>query len=254
MKLLTALRSELLKTKRTTSFYFTLVMAAVIPAILLLNMLTGGSDLNSTGKDQLNGLFQLGAERTGLIFFPIFVIMVCTLLPQIEYRNNTWKQVFTSPQTRGTVFLAKFLNINWLIILFLIANLFFTGLAIVVAHFSKSGLTLLQQPVDFFRLLSRTANMFIMILPMCILQFWLGLRYRNFIIPIGVGLVLWITGMIFIFEGSNLVKVFPYSFQVFPIDAKLQPKVKQVAFTSVAYGTLFMLLSFLDFRKRRLTT
>jgi hypothetical protein len=40
-------------------------MAVVIPAILLLNMLTGGEDLTAIHKDPLNGIFELGAERTG---------------------------------------------------------------------------------------------------------------------------------------------------------------------------------------------
>src|SRR5687768_11596521 len=100
MKLLTALRSEMLKTKKTTSIYFTLVVATIIPAILLLNVLTGGGDLKAL-EDPLNDLFKMGVERNGLMFFPLFVILVCTLLPQIEYRNNTWKQVFASPQTKG---------------------------------------------------------------------------------------------------------------------------------------------------------
>lgn len=253
MKLLIALRSEILKTKRTASIYFTLVIAAIIPAILLLNVLTGGSDLQSTGKDQLNGLFQLCAERTGLVFFPMFVILVCTLLPQIEYRNNTWKQVFASPQTKGNVFFAKFLNINGLILLFLIANLVFMCLVIVITHFSNPALNLLHQPFDAFKLLLRTTNTYIMMLAMGTLQFWLGLRYRNFIIPIAVGLVLWITGMVFIFEESKIVDLFPYSFQVFPIVSKLQPKLTQVAWSSVGYATLFLVLGFLDFKRRRLT-
>ena len=97
MKFLTALRSEILKTKRTASFYFTLAGAAPIPAIFLLNVLTGGGDLNAIRKDPLNGIFELGLERNGVMFLPLFVILVCTLLPQIEYRNNTWKQVFAAP-------------------------------------------------------------------------------------------------------------------------------------------------------------
>src|SRR6188472_311314 len=123
MKLPIALRSEMLKTKRTASFYFTIIGAAPIPAIFLLNVLTGGGDVAALGKDPLNAIFELGAERNGLIFFPLFVILICTLLPQIEYRNNTWKQVFASPQSKGNIFLAKFLNINLLIILFLVAHL-----------------------------------------------------------------------------------------------------------------------------------
>ena len=135
MKLITALRSEMLKTKRTASFYFTLFGAAPVPLIFLLNVLTGGGDLDAVRQDPLNAIFELGMERNGLVFFPVFVILVCTLLPQIEHRNNTWKQVFASPQTKGNVFLAKFLNINGLIALFLIANLAFMSLAVVVTHF-----------------------------------------------------------------------------------------------------------------------
>src|SRR5690349_9113020 len=101
MNLLTALRSEILKTKRTAAFYFTLIMAVPIPFIFLLNVLTGGGDVKVTHEGPLNALFDLGLERNGMVFFPLFVVLVCTLLPQIEYRNNTWKQVLTSPQTKA---------------------------------------------------------------------------------------------------------------------------------------------------------
>jgi hypothetical protein len=252
MKLLTALRAEMLKTKRTASFYFTIVMAAVVPAILLLNMLTGGEDLAAIRKDPINGIFQLGAERTGFLFLPLFVILVCTLLPQIEYRNNTWKQVFATPQTKAHVFLAKLLNVHLLLILFLIANLLLLLLVVVITHFSIPSLQLLQQPFDIATLLVRTAHMYLVMLALCSLQFWLGLRFRNFIIPISVGLVLWILGMILLFEESHLVDYYPYSFQVFPTVSKLQPKLAQVAWTSAGYAMVFLLLGFLDFRRRRL--
>jgi hypothetical protein len=251
MKLLTALRAEMLKTKRTASFYFTIVLAGFIPAILLLNILTGGEDLTAIRKDPLNGIFQLGAERTGFLFLPLFVILVCTLLPQIEYRNNTWKQVFTAPQTKGNVFFAKFLNIHLLLLLFLMANLLFLSLVVVITHLSIPSVQLLQQPFNTERLLVRNANMYIVMLALCSLQFWLGLRFRNFIIPISVGLVLWIFGIILVFEESNLVDYYPYSFSIFPTVAKLQPKMAQVAWTSAGYATLFLLLGFLDFRRRR---
>jgi hypothetical protein len=243
----------MLKTKRTASFYFTLVIAAVIPAILLLNLLTGGGDLTAIRKDPLNAIFQLGAERTGFMFLPLFLILVCTLLPQIEYRNNTWKQVFSSPQTKGNIFLAKFINTNLLLILFLIANLIFMSLVTVVTHFSEPALNLLYQPFDANTLVVRTANSYITMLALCSLQFWLGLRFRNFIVPTAVGLVLWIIGITLVFEESNLLDFYPYSFQIFPSTSKLQPKLTQVAWTSVGYATLFLLLGFLDFRRRRLT-
>ena len=124
-------------------------------------------------------------------------------------------------------------------------------LVIVVTHFSNPALNLLQQPFDVSMLLVRTGNSYIMMLAVCTLQFWLGLRFRNFIVPIAVGLVLWITGMILMFEESNLVQFFPYSFQTFPLISKLQPKITQVAWTSVGYGTLFPAAWFPGFPKEK---
>ncbi len=254
MKLLTALRAEMLKTKRTASLYFTLLIAAPVPLIFMLNVLTGGGDVEAVHKGGLNAVFELGMERNGLVFFPIFVILVCTLLAQIEYRNNTWKQVFAAPQTKGAVFVAKFLNINRLIVLFLIASLVYLSVAIVVMHFADPSRNLLHQPFDATRVLVSTANAYITMLAICAFQFWLGLRFRNFVIPTAVGFVLWITGMMLSLEfDTSLIDFFPYSFQTFPYMAKLQPKMTQVAWTSAGYATLFLLLGFLDFRRRRLT-
>jgi hypothetical protein len=254
MKLITALRAETLKTKRTASFYLTLIAAAPVPLIFLLNVLTGGGDVEAVHKGALNAVFELGMERNGLVFFPMFVILICTLLPQIEYRNNTWKQVFAAPQTKGAVFLAKFLNINWLIVLFLVASLVYLSLAIVLMHFADPTRGLLYQPFDATRLLVNTANSYVTMLALCAFQFWLGLRFRNFIVPVAVGLVLWITGMMMTLEFQTyLVDFFPYSFQTFPFIAKFQPKLTQVAWTSAGYAMLFLLLGFVDFRKRRLT-
>ncbi|RYZ20852.1 MAG: hypothetical protein EOO16_15180 [Chitinophagaceae bacterium] len=254
MKLVTALRAEMLKTKKTASFYFTLLGAAPVPLIFLLNVLTGGGDVEAIHKDPLNAMYALGSERNGLIFFPLFVILVCTLLPQIEYRNNTWKQVFAAPQSKGNVFLAKFLNINGLVLLFLAASLVYLSVVVVIAHFAHPSLNVLGQPFDAKSLLAQTAYTYVTMLAICAFQFWLGLRFRNFVVPVAIGLVLWITGMMMSMEfSSGLVNYFPYSFQTFPFLSKLQPKLVQAAWSSAGFAALFLLLGFLDFRKRRLT-
>src|SRR3982751_1918989 len=120
MNLLLAFRSEIKKTKRTAAFYFTLIGAGIIPAIFLISVL--GHDLpekERTAKDPINAIFHISGEMTGLCILPLFVVLLCTLLPQIEFRNNTWKQVLTSPQTKWDIYAAKFLNVHLLIVLFL---------------------------------------------------------------------------------------------------------------------------------------
>jgi hypothetical protein len=195
MNLLISLRSELLKT-RTASFYLTLIGAAAGPVIYLLNILLDEGESDSLKKDPLNALFKILSEMNGVALFPLFIILICTLLPQIEYRNNTWKQVFASPQTKANVFLAKFMNVHLLMLVFLIATHLFMFLTIVGINFIKPTLNLFKHPLNGSTVLINAANAYILLLAVCAIQFWMGLRFRNFIVPIGIGFALWLTGTI----------------------------------------------------------
>ena len=251
MNLLISLRSELLKTTRTAAFYLTLIGAAVGPVIYLLNVLLDDGELDGKTKDPLNALFKILSEMNGVALFPLFIILICTLLPQIEYRNNTWKQVFASPQTKGAVFVAKFLNVHLLMLIFLIATHLFMFLTVVVINFIKPSLNLFQQPLNGTTVLVNAANAYMLVLAVSALQFWMGLRSRNFIVPIGIGFALWLTGTIMAVQyKSNLVFYLPYSFPAFPVSTKLKSQLPQVSWTSLGYAFLFLVVGFFDFRRR----
>jgi lantibiotic transport system permease protein len=250
MNLLISLRSELLKT-RTASFYLTLIGAAVGPVMYLLNILLDEGEADSLKKDPLNAMFKILSEMNGTALFPLFVILICTLLPQIEYRNNTWKQVFASPQTKANVFLAKFMNVHLLMLVFLIATHLFMFLTIAGINFIKPTLNLFEQPLNGSTVLINAANAYILLLAVCAIQFWIGLRFRNFIVPIGIGFALWLAGTIMAVQyKSDLVFYFPYSFPAFPVSTKLKSQLTQVAWTSLGYALLFLIVGFFDFRRR----
>ncbi len=254
MNLLITLRSEILKTKRTASFYLTLVGAAIVPAIFLLNVLIDDDGIDATRKDPLNALFKLLSEMNGVAFFPWFIILICTLLPQIEYRNNTWKQVFASPQTKANVFIARFMNIHLLMLLFLVATHLFMFLTIVAVNFIEPSLNVFKSSLNGSTVLINAANVYIIMLAVCAIQFWIGLRFKNFIAPIGIGLALWLTGTLLVLEyKSSLANYFPYSFHAFQMSSKLQPLIPQIAWTSLGYALLFLIIGFLDFRRRVIT-
>ena len=253
MNLAISLRSEILKTRRTASLYFTLIGAAIVPFIFLFNVLLD-DDLDSTKKDPLNAIFKLQAEMNGLAFFPWFIILVCTLLPQIEYRNNTWKQVFTSPFAKSTIYISKFLNIQLLLLLFLVSTHLFMLIALAVANLIEPALNLFARPLNGYKVLTNAYNAYITMLAICTIQFWMGLRFKNFIVPIAVGLALWLVGIVLALEyKSSLANYFPYSFQVFHTFPNFKPALNQVAWTSFGYAVFFFLIGFLDFRKRRMS-
>ncbi|RYZ25616.1 MAG: hypothetical protein EOO10_17795 [Chitinophagaceae bacterium] len=253
MNLAISLRSEILKTRRTASLYFTLIGAAIVPFIFLFNVLLD-DDLDGTKKDPLNGIFKLQAEMNGIAFFPWFIILVCTLLPQIEYRNNTWKQVFTSPFAKSTIYLSKFLNIQLLLLLFLVSTHLFMLIALVVANLIDPALDLFARPLNGFNVLANAYNAYISMMAICTIQFWMGLRFKNFIVPIAIGLALWLIGIVLVLEyKSSLGNYFPYSFQIFHTFPKYKSSLNQVAWTSCGYAGFFLLVGFLDFRRRRMS-
>ncbi len=253
MNLALSLRSELLKTRRTATFYFTLVGAAVVPFIFLLNVLFDDDLMDATRKNPLNGIFTLNAQLNGQVIFPWFVILACTLLPQIEYRNATWKQVLTSPQSKAQVFFAKFLSIQGLILFYFVANHLFLWITVILGHFIRPEIGFFSASLDGYAVLRHAVNSYLMVLGLCAAQFWLGLRFRNFIVPVALGLVLWLAGTLLAAEiKSAAADYFPYAFHLYPHFPLLQPKLETTALISFVYALVFLGLGFGDFRRRRL--
>lgn len=251
MNLLISLRSEMLKTKRTATFYFTIIAAALVPLVFLLDA-TFGEIQSENRKDALNGVYAAGSQALGMLIFPMFIVLLCTMLAQIEYRNNAWKQVFASPQPLSNIFLARFLNVHLLILLFLVLYNVLLLITVVAVHYIDPALNLLNQPLDVNKVITKNVNMYIAVLALSALQFWIGLRFRNFIIPVAIGFALWVAGSILVFEmKSKMAPYYPYSFlpiTIFPGDGKLLPTVQ---WSSVGYTVLFLALGFIDFRQKR---
>lgn len=114
----------------------------------------------------------------GVALFPLFIILICTLLPQIEYRNNTWKQVFTSPQTKAHVILAKFMNEHLLMLILLIATHLFIFLTIVAINFIKPNLDLFTHPFNESIVMVNAANAYLIMLAVSAIQFldWIAIQ------------------------------------------------------------------------------
>jgi lantibiotic transport system permease protein len=91
------------------------------------------------------------------------------------------------------------------------------------------------------------------VLALSAIHFWLGIRSKNFILPIGVGLALWLTGTLLVLEfKASWATYFPYSFQSITLSSQTRPYLEQVMWTSAGYAVLVLLIGFLDFRRRRM--
>src|SRR5688500_6421325 len=129
MRFSISLQSEVLKTKRSASFWLSIIPAGYMPVIFFLAFYyEPGEVVKELQVNPWTTFFKWAYMPLSAFIFPMFVILVCTLIPQIEYKNNAWKQVYASPQSLGNIFFSKFLTIHLIIFFF---YLLFTGLMIL---------------------------------------------------------------------------------------------------------------------------
>jgi len=251
MNLIISIKAELIKTKRSASFWLSVIGAAVIPLIFFLAYTIKPEHNYSNGWSKH---FLQGWQVFNAFLLPMFVILICSLIPQIEYKNNTWKQVFASPQSISGIFFSKFLTILMMILfLFLLFNSFMI-LSAVVPNFFFSKFSFLNSSIDWSELLRLNFKTFVSLLGIISFQYWLSLRFRNFIVPIGIGLALLVTALIiYQFRWEHVYKV-PYALPVLTMEVIRdtgRPILENHEWNSVGYFILFTLLAYYDMRYRK---
>ena len=118
--------------------------------------------------------------------------------------------MYASPQTIADIFFSKLIIIHCMILFcFLLFNIFLLGSGIL-ANLLNKDYSFFSNPVDWEMLLRTNFKSYISILGISTIQYWLSLRFRNFVASIGIGLALLITTLI-IMDWEQIYKV-PYAF------------------------------------------
>jgi hypothetical protein len=191
-----ALQSEWLKQRRSLSAWLVLVGGFFVPAMMLAARLWNHEDLPALHESAhyWTALWKKAWEFSAMFLLPMGTIFATSLIAQIEHRNNAWKQVHALPLSVPTIFFAKLAIILGMLLQYLL--LFLAGLALVAvlpALLPGVGLPRAAIPFDVFL---RDSLMFLAgCLPIVALQYLLSLRFRNFMVPIGAGFVLWLASL-----------------------------------------------------------
>ena len=258
MSFIISTKAEIIKTKRSASFWLSLTGSIVIPLIFfLIYTLRPDRNYEKLQVKPWEIQFLQGWQAFASFLLPMFVILICSLIPQIEYKNNSWKQVFASPQSIGNIFFSKYAAIVIMILfLFLMFNIFMI-LAGVVPNLIFSKYAFLKNSIDWAALLKLNFKTFVALLGIVSIQYWMGLRFRNFIVPIGIGLGFLVTAMI-LSSWEHIDKV-PYAFPFLTFTSSMTenrtelagPLLQNHELNSIGYFIFFTTLAFLDIRFRK---
>ncbi|HEY9361687.1 MAG TPA: ABC transporter permease [Chitinophagaceae bacterium] len=253
MNLLISTRSELLKTKRSAAFWLSIFGALFIPVIFfLMYYFKPAVFILQLQPDPWLAHFLRGWQSLSAFLLPMFIILVCSLIPQIEYKNNAWKQVFASPQSLANIFFSKFITIHLMILFcFLLFNIFMV-LSAMAVNLVNEDYPFFNHKINWQALLRLNFKTYISILGISAIQYWLSIRFKNFIVPIGIGLALLITAMI-IMRWEHIATV-PYAHPLltfFSAHKKHGPLLENHELNSIGYFLVFTFLAFFDMKYRK---
>jgi lantibiotic transport system permease protein len=245
MTFLTSLRSEFLKTKRTSVVYLVLIAALVVPFVMVFD-----HDLPEPGVTGFDHFYREGFQVFAYVFIPFFFILASTLLMQIEVRNNAWKQVLASPQSYFNLLLAKFTVIQVLAVVFLLVfNVYMAAGCLIIDVIYSSDLISYLSHAELLKVNLMAIGSTIGIHA---LSFWLALRYKNFIAPIAIGILLWLIGPTAALElkwphFDKYIYVLPFTIMA----KKFEDDRLFYQLLSLGYGVLFFTIAYVEFVLQR---
>lgn len=213
--------AELYKYRRTFILWFLILAPAFVPVINFIIFLTKGSELMAEGGNPWEQLMQFSINPANVLF-PFFVMIVALFVNSIEYNSNTWKLIYAQPLSRTTVYLAKVKVFAFMIFSSLMLFGVFSILAGYTLRLTNPGLGF-EQAFDasiFFKL---SFKVFLTTMGYASIQFWLSQRFKNLILPLGVGIAGFISFMI-LSQGWKYAPYHPYGFQILGVGNLADPE------------------------------
>jgi hypothetical protein len=235
-----------LKRKGSLASWLVVCGAFFTPAILVAAKIVRHNSLAAAGiaPNYWQSLWNSAWQSMAIFLLPLGAILASSLITQIEYKNNSWKLLHTTPQSYSVIFLAKLAVILVMMLQFLL--LFNLGIYIAgILPGLLFGVPYPVAPIPYCYFLIEDAHYFIACLPIVALQYLVSLRFKNFLVPVGGGIAMWILSVaVLSWKYGYLI---PYTYCSFNY-LKGQPKFSQPAhlltfamgyfilFTAIAYG------------------
>lgn len=239
--------SEWIKKRRSFADWLVWTGAFFIPMINLVIFLVYPKQLkglHATG-DFWKSIFFKSWESMSILLLPVGIVLAVSLITQLEFKNNTWKQLHTAPVSFTSIYFSKLAVL--IVMLLQLVFLFNIGIYIsaVVPSLLNSSIPFPSYKIPFEFLLGENGRFILVCLPLLTLQYLLSLQFKNFLIPVGTGLALVIGGLIVI--SWKYIYLFPTSY-----NALYYLKVTSNRFPdhnlllwSASYFTIFTVLGYI---------
>lgn len=248
--------TEFIKSKKTFAWWLVILGAGFMPAFVSFVFLSKWTRLvPQSGHNPWDDFTEMSWKGMGFLYTPFFIVLLTCLFFNIEYKNNTWKHIFTLPLSKSNIYLNKLVTLLIFIAIFYILYIpIWIGCGFAVG-LVRPQLELTTHLPDCISLLSLCFHSFIASLGVLAIHFWLSIRFKNMIIPIAIAVIcsiIWVA----LYQGRvEEITYFPYSYHYSTVSPPAWIKLKmfgifpQHEMFSLLYFVIFTGLSYRYFTK-----
>lgn len=204
-----AVSAESLKLKRTLALRLAVIAPLFIVLLQLGVYLVRGGHVERAGTNHVAGFARGIVTLWTLLFLPLWVTLAASLSASLDHSDNHWDQLFALPMRRWPLYAAKWIIVFGLVMLSSICLPLFAVAAVEIlkqVHLEWKGAAL-----PWRLLLSAASRSCGACLLLISLQCWLSLRWRSFLVAVGVGVAGIMSGIILISAPMRFLSLFPWT-------------------------------------------
>ncbi len=213
LSIVRSLRADTIKLKNTPIFWVSLLGGLFVTGLLFLMHYFSVEEINKPDTNPWDFYCGFGVTFVSILLVIPFVVLVASSVMLPEHKSESDKYLYSLPLPKGRFYFSKLV-----VILGIIAT---TYLIFFIAHLLVGWiLGFLRPEYEFHQYAPQIADFawmlghsYLSVLGVVGLHYWLSVRWKNFIIPMGVGLCGYIISVMFSITGrSDLAIFFPYSY------------------------------------------
>lgn len=251
-----SLKNETLKLKHTFALWLTAICALLIPLLFFIVYIVKWEKLiPAEGVNPWNKFANEQIVNSLPALVPLFIVLITSLIIQIEHKATAIKHLFALPIPKWSVYFGK---LSIIIAAVFATYAMYYGLILLNGNLlggMRPQLNFSEFSPEYVFHIKILFRSFVSVLGILAIQFWLSFRFKNFIIPLGVGMVLVIVGLIAARAPESIY--FPYSYSMIsmnPLDEKTSDLnlfwwFPTVTWYSLGYFLVFAIAGFFDIKR-----
>ncbi|MCF8218017.1 MAG: ABC transporter permease [Bacteroidales bacterium] len=243
---------EFKKIKHTPALWISVLAPLFLALMVFLIYFFQGDKLIRQGMNPYDSFLSMGWNNSAFFLIPLFVVILNSMIINIEHANGGWKMLLTAPVSRLTIYLSKWGIINLVSFITHVLFVIFLLLFVYLLSWLKPDLGFADYSPDLQRFFWWGLKIFIATLALSTLQFQFSLWMKNNFKSIGIGLMGVIAGLIL--TNWEHINYFPYaytglSFSLFNTESG----VLLHEYLSLAYTAVLLVIGWFFWRRKQFT-